>query len=53
LSLGILPSNEFVNNFGKSGYAVIKTDARGSGASFGFQRIEWAPEEVAVIAFHI
>ncbi|MEG3177271.1 CocE/NonD family hydrolase [Sphingomonas sp. RB3P16] len=29
------------------GYAYIIIDARGSGASFGNRRMEWAPEEVA------
>ncbi len=47
--LGILPDDagDFTNGFGKAGYVVIQTDARGSGASFGFRRMEWAPEEVA------
>jgi uncharacterized protein len=49
LSLKILPFNsaEFINSFGQAGYVVVQTDARGSGASFGFRRMEWAPEEVA------
>jgi uncharacterized protein len=49
MGLGVLPSDagDFVNGFGKAGYAIIQTDARGSGASFGFRRMEWAPEEVA------
>jgi uncharacterized protein len=49
MGLGILPNDagDFVNGFGKAGYAIIQTDARGSGASFGFRRMEWAPEEVA------
>jgi uncharacterized protein len=49
MGLGILPNDagDTVNSFGKAGYAFIKVDARGSGASFGFRRMEWAPEEVA------
>jgi uncharacterized protein len=56
LGLGLLPdgvdglvsgANDLVSGFGKAGYAVIRVDARGSGASFGFRRMEWAPEEVA------
>lgn len=47
--LGILRNDAggLVNDYGKAGYAVIQIDARGSGASFGFRRMEWAPEEVA------
>lgn len=30
-----------------AGYAYLSIDARGSGASFGNRRMEWAPEEVA------
>ena len=49
MGLGILPNEagDFVNGFGKAGYAIIQSDARGSGASFGFRLMEWAPEEVA------
>jgi uncharacterized protein len=49
MGLGVLPNDagDFVNGFGKTGYVIIQTDARGSGASFGFRRMEWAPEEVA------
>jgi uncharacterized protein len=48
MGLGVLPNDagDFVNGFGKAGYAVLQVDARGSGASFGFRRMEWAPEEV-------
>ena len=47
--LGILPNDAgpLVDAYNKAGYAVIQVDARGSGASFGFRRMEWAPEEVA------
>lgn len=33
--------------FNEAGYAVVKVDARGSGASTGSRQIEWSPEEVA------
>lgn len=32
--------------FLKNGYAVVKVDARGSGASFGHREMEWSREEV-------
>jgi uncharacterized protein len=49
MGVGILPNDagDFVNEFGAAGYVVVQIDARGSGASFGFRRMEWAPEEVA------
>lgn len=48
MGFGLLPNEvtDLANSYGKAGYAVILTDARGSGASFGFRRMEWAPEEV-------
>lgn len=33
----------------KSGYAGVLMDVRGTGASFGRQRVSWAPDEVADI----
>ncbi len=33
--------------FPRYGYAVVKVDARGSGASFGVQRHPWDPDEIA------
>lgn len=32
--------------FNSNGYAVLKIDARGSGASFGSRQIEWSSEEI-------
>ncbi|MBK8247862.1 MAG: CocE/NonD family hydrolase [Gemmatimonadetes bacterium] len=32
--------------FNSAGYAVVKVDARGSGASTGSRQIEWSPDEV-------
>lgn len=32
--------------FNDKGYAVVKIDARGSGASFGSRQIEWSSEEI-------
>lgn len=36
--------------FLKNGYAVVKVDARGSGASFGHREMEWSREEVGDMA---
>lgn len=36
-----------VDGFNGAGYAVVKVDARGSGASTGRREIEWSPDEVA------
>ena len=33
----------------KSGYAGVLMDVRGTGASFGHQRVSWAPDEIADI----
>jgi putative CocE/NonD family hydrolase len=35
-----------VRAFNAAGYAVVKVDARGSGASTGSRQIEWSPDEV-------
>ena len=35
-----------VTAFNSAGYAVVKVDARGSGASTGARQIEWSPDEV-------
>jgi putative CocE/NonD family hydrolase len=35
-----------VRAFNEAGYAVVKVDARGSGASTGSRQIEWSPDEV-------
>lgn len=35
-----------INGFNGAGYAVVKVDARGSGASTGARQIEWSPDEV-------
>jgi uncharacterized protein len=36
-----------MRSLNEHGYAYVIVDARGSGASFGSRRMEWAPEEVA------
>jgi hypothetical protein len=36
-----------IDTLNSRGYAVVLVDARGSGASFGFRRIEWSGDEVA------
>jgi uncharacterized protein len=49
IGLGIMPkpeAPEYAKLFNPNGYIYIAYDARGSGASFGFRRSEWAPEEV-------
>jgi hypothetical protein len=35
-----------IEAFNAAGYAVVKVDARGSGASTGTRSIEWSPDEV-------
>lgn len=36
-----------VRTLNAAGYAVVRVDARGSGASFGHRPVEWSQEEVA------
>jgi putative CocE/NonD family hydrolase len=40
------PLNPLDNHFLANGYAIIKVDARGSGASFGTRPAEYGPDEV-------
>jgi uncharacterized protein len=42
----ISPSRTTLGRFMCHGYAFVVVDVRGSGASFGRRRMEWAPEEV-------
>lgn len=38
---------DFIKEFTKYGYAIVYTDVRGTGASFGTRRYPWAEEEIA------
>jgi hypothetical protein len=42
----IIPMPEELVRLVKSGYAVVRVDARGSGASFGTRPYPWSPDEV-------
>lgn len=42
-----LKGNAIQRGLTNNGYAYLIIDARGSGASFGNRKMEWAPEEVA------
>lgn len=40
------PAEQSVAVFNRAGFAVVKVDARGTGASFGSRRTEFTPEEI-------
>lgn len=50
IGLGLAPTDEQpflpARIFNEAGYAFVKVDARGSGASFGERPVEFSPEEV-------
>jgi len=49
VGLGLMDLSEpidYLTWFNQAGYIVVKVDARGSGASFGFRKIELAREEI-------
>ncbi len=46
------PVNPFVAFFTSYGYAIVRADVRGTGASFGTMRHEWQPEDTED-AYHL